>query len=76
MALTCHRCPPTLRRQSVLIVTAEQPEPCASAEAQWLHARAMRNRVAYAQAHGYRLLWNAEQVDPKYPVRTRPKHPG
>lgn len=30
--------------------------------------RAMRNRLAYTQSHGYRLLWNAEQVDPKYPV--------
>jgi hypothetical protein len=58
----CVRTPPR-----VLIVTAEQPLECSTAAAQWLGARAMRNRMQYAQAHGYQLHWCTDNVDPTYP---------
>jgi hypothetical protein len=61
-AVSCVRTPPR-----VLLVTAEQPTECSTAAAQWLGARAMRNRMQYAQAHGYKLYWNTDNVDPTYP---------
>ena len=57
-------CRRTLPR--VLIVTAEQPTECSTTAAQWLGARAMRNRLQYAQEHGYKLYWSTEIVDPDY----------
>jgi hypothetical protein len=44
-------------RPRLLVVTAEQPTECSTAAAQWLGSRAMRNRMQYAQAHGYQLYW-------------------
>ena len=60
-AAACARPKPRL-----MIVTAEQPTECSTATAQWLGARAMRNRMQYAQAHGYTLYWNTDSVDPDY----------
>ena len=57
----CRRTPPR-----VLIVTAEQPTECSTTAAQWLGARAMRNRLQYAQEHAYRLYWFTDLVDPDY----------
>ncbi len=50
----------------VLIVTAEQPTECSTTAAQWLGARAMRNRLHYAQEHAYKLYWFTDIVDPDY----------
>jgi hypothetical protein len=50
----------------VLLVTAEQPLECSTAVAQWLGARAMRNRLVYAQRHGWSLYWNTDTVDPTF----------
>jgi hypothetical protein len=61
-AVSCVHTPPR-----VLLVTAEQPTECSTAAAQWLGARAMRNRMQYAQQHGYKLYWNTDNVDPTYP---------
>jgi len=57
-------CRRTLPR--VLIVTAEQPTECSTTAAQWLGARAMRNRLQYAQEHAYKLYWSTDIVDPDY----------
>ena len=57
----CRRTPPR-----VLIVTAEQPTECSTTAAQWLGARAMRNRLQYAQEHAYKLYWSTDIVDPDY----------
>ena len=50
----------------VLIVTAEQPTECSTTAAQWLGARAMRNRLQYAQEHAYKLYWSTDIVDPDF----------
>ena len=60
-ASACARAPPR-----VLLVTAEQPSECSTATAQWLGARAMRNRLHYAQRHRWQLYWNTDTVDPEY----------
>ena len=53
----CRRTPPR-----VLIVTAEPPTECSTTTAQWLGARAMRNRLQYAQEHAYKLYWFTDIV--------------
>jgi xyloglucan 6-xylosyltransferase len=58
----CGRAPPR-----VLLVTAEQPTECSTATAQWLAGRSMRNRLQYAQRHGWQLYWNSDVVDPQFP---------
>ena len=59
--VACERMPPR-----VLLVTSEQPTECSTATAQWLNGRAMRNRLHYAQRHGWKLYWNTDTVDPDY----------
>ena len=59
--VACQRVPPR-----VLLVTSEQPQECSTATAQWLNGRAMRNRLNYAQRHGWKLFWWTDTVDPDY----------
>ena len=47
---------------SIMLVTANQPLPCTTRRGDWIMELALRNKLMYATAHGYKTWWSTELV--------------